>query len=95
MGQRVACLVIIWGVKNETKEKRAEKNPSGLEKYTFVYFLKKGYEILEDKNKDTFYIPQRVLGTFSPSFVMHKEKHSSISPQHLSLRSSLPSPIGN
>lgn len=33
--------VIIWGVKNATKERRAEKNPSGLEKYTFVSFLER------------------------------------------------------
>lgn len=34
-------IVMIWGMKNRTKEKRAEKNLSGLEKYTFVYSLKK------------------------------------------------------
>lgn len=37
----MACLVIIWDIKHETKEKQAEKNLSGLEKYTFVYSLEK------------------------------------------------------
>lgn len=78
-GQKVACLVIILSIKNRTKEKRAEENLSGLEKHTFVYSLKKGYEIWEDKNKDKFYIPLTALGSFSPSFVLHKGKHSSIS----------------
>lgn len=74
----MACLIIL-SIKNRTKEKRAEGNLSGLEKYTFVYSLRKGYEIWEDKNKDILYIPQRALGNFSPSFVLHKGKNSSIS----------------
>lgn len=91
----MACLVIFLSIKNRTKEKRAEEKLSGLEKYTFVYSLKKGYEIWEDKNKDILYIPQRALGNFSPSLVLHKGKHSSISIEQTALRSSFSNPIGN
>lgn len=68
---------------------------SGLEKYTFAYSSRKGYEIWEDKNKDILYIPQRALGNFSPSFVLHKGKNSSISTQQTAIRSSFSNPTGS
>lgn len=69
----MAQLVIILGINSGTQEGRAEKSLLGLEKYTFVYSLKKEQQIWEDKNKGIFYIPQRALGTFSPSFVLQKK----------------------
>lgn len=63
-GQIVACLVIIWDIKHETKEKQAEKNLSGLEKYTFVYSLEKEQEIRKDKNKDIFLFLKELQGLF-------------------------------
>lgn len=44
-----------------------------VKKYTFVYSLPKGYKIQKDKNKYIFYISQKALEAFSPSFVLHKK----------------------
>lgn len=92
----MACLFIIWGTKKRTEEKRAEKNQSRLEKYTFLYPGKKAYEIWEDKN-NILYSSKSFRDFFSKFYIERKKKkeHPSISTPQLSLRSSFPSPIGN
>lgn len=76
----MACLFIIWGTKKRTEEKRAEKNQSRLEKYTFLYHEKK--HMKSGRTKITFYIPQRALGTFSPSFILRKKKSTQVFLHH-------------
>ena len=71
-GQRVACLVIIWGIKKRAKEKRAEINLSGVEKTYFCLLFEKKH-MKSGKTKITSYIPQRALGTFSLGFILQKE----------------------
>lgn len=93
--ERVAAsLVIILDIEQDWRRESLEK-PVRFRKIYFYYSLKKEYKVWKDKNKDIFYVAQRALGTFSPSFVLHIEEHSSISTQQLSLRSSFPRPIGN
>lgn len=85
----------LFGVqRKEPKKRKLRKTYHFKKTYIFVYTEKKVYEIWEEKI--TFYIPQRTLGTFSPSFILRgKKEHLSISTPQLSLRSSFPSSIGN
>lgn len=51
------------GYKKQDQRKESWEK-SILEKYTFAYSWKKGYEIQEDKNKDMFCIPQGPFSKF-------------------------------
>lgn len=71
----MACLFIIWGTKKRTEEKRAEKNQSHLEKYTFLYPGKKAYEIWEDKN-NILYSSKSFRDFFSKFYIERKKKRA-------------------